>query len=153
MSVFSKISITLLPVCLVSMLYFFKDHPPQECHSNIRTYIETPHGNIRENINVNIIFDDGFYNVVGTIETKDNHYIVHREGYFSKDDLHKSRNFFKIKKETLFIDDNTPSEIWEKTSLPRPYNIPFYFIRAHLKTNLVLYSSLSNPLFVCAGSK
>lgn len=149
------ISILILP-CLIGIFYIFKPpsgSPPQECHANVRTYIETSQKKIYENININIIFDDGYYNVIGTIKTENNNYTVHREGYFSKANIHKNSQSFTIKKETLFIDDNTPDELWEKTSLPRPYDIPFYFVQTHLKDNLILYSSLSNPLFICASSE
>lgn len=155
MKVANTITLTLLTLCAIGVFFLFRlttSSSPSECHANIRAYINTPKGGVYENININIVFDDGFYSVIGTIKDKDNSYILHRESHFSKDGGNNSETF-KIKEETRFFDDNVPEELWEKVLLPRPYNTPFYFSRSIPKSNLTLYSSLSNPLFICATSE
>ncbi|MGX1957629.1 FidL-like protein [Serratia proteamaculans] len=103
---------------------------------------------------VNLFLTDdteGFFNIIGTVKTKEHSYWLSRSSYFSlsPNETNKVKTM-KITKVVKHSIDTTPEEIWSRDILIDSPDVDFHIEIAHLKDNAILIKTINTPHLICA---
>ncbi|CAI1773872.1 MULTISPECIES: FidL-like protein [Serratia] len=138
---------------------------PFKCASQYQLLIERDNDFTSFIGRVNLFLTDdteGFFNIIGTVKTKERSYWLSRSSYFSLSPLSRSSYFslspnetnkFKTMKITKVVKhsiDSTPEDIWSRDILIDSPGVEFHIEMAHLKDNAILIKSINTPHLICA---
>ncbi|MFC3949269.1 FidL-like protein [Serratia entomophila] len=149
-----KILIALNLVFLFLFILVFKNHDgPYKCATQFTTFIEKENNYTLFSGNLTLFIENeqgGFFNMTGTIKTKDSAYFLRRQSYFTfKPNEFDNVKMTKITNVVVQPDDNTPKEIWTGDILPGKTDNAFPIEIWRLKDNLILFKSVDSGYFIC----
>ncbi|MGQ8773262.1 FidL-like protein [Serratia sp. NA_112.1] len=94
---------------------------------------------------------EGFFNIIGTVKTREHSYWLSRSSYFSlsPNETNKVKTV-KITKVVKHSIDTTPEDIWSRDILIDSPGVDFHIEIAHLKDNAILIKTINTPHLICA---
>ncbi|SPZ66037.1 Uncharacterised protein [Serratia quinivorans] len=127
---------------------------PFKCTSQYQILIERNNGFTSFVGRVSLFLTDdteGFFNLMGTVKTKEHSYWLSRSSYFSlsPDETNKVKAM-KITKVVKHSIDTLPEDIWLRDILINSPGIEFHMEIAHLRDNAILIKSINTPYLICA---
>ncbi|CAI2529703.1 FidL-like protein [Serratia plymuthica] len=150
--------IILITVNAILFLAFFslslRADEPFKCASQYQLHIERDNDFTSFVGRVNLFLTDdteGFFNIVGTVKTREHSYWLSRSSYFSlsPNETNKVRTI-KITKVVKHSIDTTPEDIWSRDILVDSPGVEFHIEIAHLKDNAILVKTINTPHLICA---
>jgi hypothetical protein len=145
------LNIFFLSVLFILFVFFNKSYEPYKCETKYTALIEKDKNYLLFNGGISLFFEskhEGFYAIVGKIQTKDDTYLLRRKVYFTfiPNEFHNIKTI-KITKIVNGSNDNTPERIWRE-SMGKP-DTPFPIEIWRLKDNLVLLKFTDAGNLIC----